>query len=391
MGNMNGYKARAHKQFAAWRKTWADGTGSEDKEPVYPYGHMLKYLIEPDHTVFLDLLGGGGFTPHGHGNKIIGTAMGKMVNQAYQTSDRGDHVYSATAEFMNKVEEYLKFDSHNWRLASSETEAFLLLMEALTTKYDAVLVVNGPERWPATSQFRTWNNLHDLSPGNLLWKQISRSDSIGIVVYPVNPETFRVVDHRTLSLIDSIKSQKDVGLIWDLSVTAGWTREPFDVSPSADGVILGGSLGGGLPFGAVVTKEPLPFPESGRWSATAGNALTAQLGLHSMMQDEGDKARDRYDELAAAVGREVETLQTQLPEVVREVTGGGMMVGLVLNSVAQAEKVVYGLRDRGVLVGTLGIQRGVVPFIVNRMTDPHDVSELFDKIFEILTEEDNQT
>ena len=68
-----------------------------------------------------------------------------------------------------------------------------------------------------------------------------------------------------------------------------------------------------------------------------------------------------------------------------------MMVGLVLNSVAQAEKVVYGLRDRGVLVGTLGIQRGVVPFIVNRMTDPHDVSELFDKIFEILTEEDNQT
>lgn len=391
MSEENDYKERARKQFAAWRKTWVDGTGSKDTEPIYPYGHMIKYLIEPDHTPFLDLLGGGGFTPHGPGNQLIGTAMGKMVNQAYQTSDRGDHVYSATAELMNKIEGHLGFDSHNWRLASSETEAFLLLMEALASKYEAVLVVNGPERWPAESQFRTWNNLHDISPGNLLWKQIARAENIAIVLYPVNPETFRVVNERTLSMIDSIKSQKDVCLVWDTSVTVGWTREPLDVHPGADAVILGGALGGGLPFGAIVSKEPMDFPESGRWSATAGNALTTQLGLHALMQCEGDQARDKYDELAAATGREVETLQTQLPEVVREVHGGGLLVGLGLNSVEQASKVVRGLRDRGVLVGSLGIPRGVVTFIVSRMTDPHDVSELFDKIFEILTEEGNKT
>lgn len=380
------FRERRHKQFDVWRDTWVKGTGSEDSDPTFVHGHMIKYLIEPDHTPFLDLLGGGGFTPHSHGNSVIGHSLASMANQAWQTSDRGDHAYAATAEFMYKVESHLPFPQPAWQFANSESEAFLLLMEALHAKYDSVLVVNGPQGWPANSKIRYWGNLHSLSPDNLLWKQIARAESAAVVVYPVNPETFEVVDTTTLSLIDSLRGQKDTCLVWDLSVSAGWTRDPLDVHPEADAVLLGGSLGGGLPFGAVVSRERLPFPESGRWSATAGNALVTQMGLHSLLLCEGDEVRERYDLLVAALGKELENIQLMLPEVVREVIGGGLLGSFRLSSVEEARRVVEGLRDRGVLVGSLGIPRGIVTFRVNRFTDPHDVSELFDKVFEILTE-----
>lgn len=384
---MKGFRKRAHKQFLIWKDAWVKGVRSRDDDPIFAYGHMIKYLIEPDQTPFLDLLGGGGFMPHGHGNTVIGQALVSMRNQAVQTSDRGDHVYAATAEFMMKAEEHLGFEQPAWQFANSENEAFLLLMEAFDKSGHSVLVVNGPKSWPQESSGRAWSNIHNLSPGNLLWKQVSRSEKIALVVYPVNPETFEVVDHGTLGLIESIKSQKDVTLVWDLSVSAGWTREPLDVNPNADAVLLGGSLGGGMSFGAVVSREPLQFPESGRWSATAGNALVTQMGLHALLLSEGDEVRDRYDLLVSAVGKELETIQTMLPEVVREITGGGLLGGFRLSSTEEAYRVFGGLRDRGVLVGSLGLDRSIVTFRVARTTDPHDVSELFDKVFEILTEE----
>lgn len=390
MTEQEDYKARAHKQFQAWKDTWVRGTGSEDPDPIYPYGHMIKYLIEPDHNPYLDLLGGGGFVPHGHGNPVIGTALSKMAQQAYQTSDKGDHVYSATAEFMVKVEEHLPFKDPHWRFCSSENEAFLLLMEALGEEHEHIVVVNGPKAWPNTSKYRHWTDVPELRPEGGAWRGIGRAYRPAIVVYPVNPETFEVVDETTLTLIDALQGQTDLTLIWDLSVTAGWTREPLDVHPDASAVILGGALGGGLPFGAVVSTDKIEFPAPGRWSAGAGNALTSQLGLHALLLTEGDEVRDRYDLLAAAVGQEIETLQTQLPGIIKGVTGGGLLGGLQLRSVQEASRVVRGLKERGVLVGSLGVSRGVVTFLVTRTTDPHDVAELFDKIFGILTEEEGK-
>ncbi len=142
------FQKRRHRQFDLWKDTWVKGTGSADEDPIFVYGHMIKYLIEPDHTPFLDLLGGGGFIPHAHGNRVIGEALGKMSGQAYQTSDRGDHAYAATAEFMTKVEEHLPIKGGSWQFASSENEAFLLLMEALqasTTWWSwSMVLVAGP-------------------------------------------------------------------------------------------------------------------------------------------------------------------------------------------------------------------------------------------------------
>ena len=388
MSGMRDWKERAHKQFSTWRDTWVRGLGAEDADPIYPYGHMIKYLIEPDHTPFLDLLGGGGFVPQGHGNQVVGTALSKMANQAYQTSDRGDHVYSATAEFMTKVEEHLPFGSPSWQFASSENEAFLLLMEAVRYKYRRVLVINGPGAWPNAGGHVHWSKTDRIFPGGP-WSTLDIQDT-AFVVFPVNPETFEVVSPNTLAMLDVFIQDDSNTLVWDLSVTAGWTREVLDVHPQADAVLLGGALGGGLPFGAVVSRKRLPFPDSGRWSATAGGALPTQLGLHVLLLGEGNQARDRYDELVGAVGREVEDLQTQLPEMVREVTGGGLLVGFKLNSVQEADRMVRGLKERGVLVGSLGIPRGVVTFRVTRTTDPHDVSELFDKVFDILTEEEGK-
>ncbi len=209
---------------------------------------------------------------------------------------------------------------------------------------------------------------------------------VAFVVYPVNPETFERVDPTTLALIDAASDDPTNVVFWDTTVTAGWIREPFDVPPFAGGVLIGGALGGGLPLGAVVSRDALEYPKSGRWSATAGNALACQLGLHALLLCEGDEVRDRYDLLVSALGKELEEIQLQFPEVVREIVGGGLLGGFRLSSVEEAQRVVIGLRDRGVLVGSLGIPWGIVTFRVSRSTDPHDVSELFDKVFEILTE-----
>ena len=376
------FQKRRHRQFDLWKDTWVKGTGSADEDPIFVYGHMIKYLIEPDHTPFLDLLGGGGFIPHAHGNRVIGEALGKMSGQAYQTSDRGDHAYAATAEFMTKVEEHLPIKGGSWQFASSENEAFLLLMEALQAKYDVVVVVNGPRGWPNMGSHATWDWTERISHSSTWW----RMSEVAFVVYPVNPETFERVDPTTLALIDAASDDPTNVVFWDTTVTAGWIREPFDVPPFAGGVLIGGALGGGLPLGAVVSRDALEYPKSGRWSATAGNALACQLGLHALLLCEGDEVRDRYDLLVSALGKELEEIQLQFPEVVREIVGGGLLGGFRLSSVEEAQRVVIGLRDRGVLVGSLGIPWGIVTFRVSRSTDPHDVSELFDKVFEILTE-----
>lgn len=369
-----------HKQFGIWKRAWVSGVNPEDDDPIFAYGHMIKYLIEPDHTPFLDLLGGGGFIPHGHANKIIGTAITEMAGQAIQTSDKGDHVYAATAELMMQVEGHLGWESPAWQFANSENEAFLLLMEALRESYRKIIVINGPSRWPQKSSGQFWESKESMSAMDFA------SEDTAVVVYPVNPETFEVVSTSTLTMLEGFRGQGNM-VVWDLSVTAGWTRDPLDVNPYADAVILGGSLGGGAPFGAVVSRERLPFPEAGRWSATAGNALITQMGLHSLLETEGREARDRYDLLVEAVGRELETIQTMLPEVVREITGGGLLGGFRLSSREEAYRVHSGLKGRGVLVGSLGLDRSIVTFRVARTTDPHDVSELFDKVFEILIEE----
>lgn len=377
---MAGFRKRAHKQFKIWKQTWVSGVAPEDKDPIFVYGHMIKYLIEPDQTPFLDLLGGGGFIPLGNNNKIIGQAIGKMANQAIQTSDKGDHIYASTAEFMSRVEEIIGWKDPAWQFASSENEAFLILMESLRDEYEKVIVINGPTKWPHAGGHQFWSNQESLTARDFA------SDGTAVVVYPVNPETFELVGTTTLTMLDSFKRDTNL-LVWDLTVTAGWTRDPLDVNPNADAVVLGGALGGGVPMGAVVSKERLPMPSPGRWSATAGNALTMQMGLHALLQTDDRGARDRYDLLVDAVGRELETIQTMLPEVVREITGGGLLGGFRLSSAEEAYRVHMGLKDRGVLVGSLGLDRSIVTFRVSRMTDPHDVAELFDKVFEILTEE----
>lgn len=376
------FKQRRRRQFDIWKDQWVSGTRSADDDPIFVYGHMIKYLIEPDHTPFLDLLGGGGFVPHGHGNRVIGESMGRMVNQVYQTSDRGEHVYAATAELMTKVEEHLHIRGGVWNFASSENEAFLILMEALRHKYRQVVVVNGSSSWPTSKESGHWSVTSSMSGP---WGGLDFQDT-AFVVYPVNPDTFEVLSPNSLTLLEELSKDESNIVVWDTTVPFGWTREVFDVPPWADAVLLGGALGGGLPFGAVLSQEQLPFPDQGRWSATAGNALTAQLGLHALLLCEGDEARDRYDLLVAAVGRELENIQTMLPNVVREIVGGGLLGGFRLSSADEAHNVAEGLKSRGVLVGSLGTPRNIVTFRVSRSTDPHDVSELFDKVFEILTE-----
>ena len=127
----------------------------------------------------------------------------------------------------------------------------------------------------------------------------------------------------------------------------------YGVQP--DIITLAKGLAGGVPIGAVLASEDTAsgFTPGDHGSTFGGNPLACAAALAVLDEYEASglvaAAAERGEQLAAAL----RGLMAQLPEVIGEVRGAGLMIGLELvKPIAVAVKA--GMMAKGYLVGSVG-------------------------------------
>ncbi len=192
---------------------------------------------------------------------------------------------------------------------------------------------------------------------------ITRS-TIAILIEPVQGESgITIATAQYLSGLRALCDQHGLLLLFD-EVQAGhfrtgkfqsWQRilEKEDVDLVPDAVAMAKSLGGGFPMGAFWVRERFGEVLSAGSHATTfgGTPLACAVALKIFEVIE----RDRLAENARSLGAFIrERLRKVVGDVVREVRGLGLMIGIEFQSQFDAIDVVKRLHERGVLTVPAG-------------------------------------
>jgi putrescine aminotransferase len=137
-----------------------------------------------------------------------------------------------------------------------------------------------------------------------------------------------------------------------------WGVDHWEVIP--DILAVAKSLGGGvMPVSAVCTTEeifhpmmyPNPFMHT---TTTGGNALACAAAIAAINVTLRDRLWEAAAEKGAYLKSQVEDLAIEFPQVYKEVTGRGLLIGQHFHTPVTGYKIAAGLFRRGVLVsGTL--------------------------------------
>eukprot|EP00727_Mastigamoeba_balamuthi_P005286 m51a1_g14756 putative putrescine--2-oxoglutarate aminotransferase (670) ;mRNA; r:334385-337153 len=173
-----------------------------------------------------------------------------------------------------------------------------------------------------------------------------------------------------------------------------WGVDHWGVEP--DIVCLGKALGGGvMPVSAFCsTKEiwssmmaPNPFLHT---TTTGGNPLACAAAITALHVT----LRDKVWELAASKGQylldRLNVLSSQYRDIMRDVTGRGLLLAMHFNDSATGYKVASALFRRGVLVsGTLNSAQSIriePPFVITEQQMDTVISKLEDALIEVRAE-----
>jgi 4-aminobutyrate aminotransferase-like enzyme/Ser/Thr protein kinase RdoA (MazF antagonist) len=133
-----------------------------------------------------------------------------------------------------------------------------------------------------------------------------------------------------------------------------WSFVRYGVTP--DVVTLGKPMGNGYPVAAVITRKELVdrfAATTAFFSTFGGNPVAAQAALAVLDVIEDERLVERAARVGSRLVRALEGVRNKHPAVTA-VRGNGLLVGVELVDALLAERVVDGLRDRGVLIGRTG-------------------------------------
>ncbi len=123
-----------------------------------------------------------------------------------------------------------------------------------------------------------------------------------------------------------------------------------------DIVTLGKPVGNGYPMGVVITRRAIleKFQrDSGFFSTFGGNPVAAAAGLAVLEVLAAEKLPDNARTTGEYFMRQLRELALSNQRL-REVRGAGLMIGVEVTDRALAKRIVNGMRDRGVLIGSEG-------------------------------------
>jgi len=184
---------------------------------------------------------------------------------------------------------------------------------------------------------------------------IPASDVAAVVVEPIQGEGGYVMpDDDFFPRLRRICDENGILLIAD-EVQSGagrtgkmWAIEHWGVEP--DILCLAKGIASGMPISAAVARAELMTWQAGHHGSTfGGNPISCAAGLETIsLLREGliDNAAQRGSELLDGLRR----LMSEQPDMIRDVRGMGLMIGVQFDSGETAESVQWAAFQRGLLV-----------------------------------------
>jgi acetylornithine/N-succinyldiaminopimelate aminotransferase len=204
-------------------------------------------------------------------------------------------------------------------------------------------------------------------------KNAITNKTAGILIEPIQGEEgIRVADKQFIKDLRKICDENNLLLFFD-EVQCGVGRtghlyayEYFDVIP--DIIASAKALGGGFPIGAcLATKKAASGMTAGVHGTTfGGNPLAMAVGSAVLKTILSDGFLEKVQKNGALLKSELENLQKQFPNIITQVRGIGLMLGLKLQDEYIAADMVNKLKDYGLLLVGAGenVIRILPPLII---------------------------
>jgi 4-aminobutyrate aminotransferase-like enzyme len=147
-----------------------------------------------------------------------------------------------------------------------------------------------------------------------------------------------------------------------------WAFVRYGITP--DVVTLGKPMGNGYPVAAVITRKELMDRFAGTtefFSTFGGNPVAAQAALAVLGVIEDERLVEHAANVGARLISALDDLRRRHPAIA-DIRGQGLLIGVELATTigrrapdaGLAERVVDGLRDRGILIGRTGASNNVL-------------------------------
>jgi 4-aminobutyrate aminotransferase len=211
------------------------------------------------------------------------------------------------------------------------------------------------------------------------------------IIEPVQGEGgFLALDVEFAQTLRALCDEKGIVLIIDeIQSGFGRTGQRFAFSRlgiEPDLLLLGKSIAGGVPLGAVVGRQPLmdTLPKGGLGGTYSGNPLACAAGLSTLEQMSDANLALWGERQAATVSARYEQWQANgVSPYLGRLTGVGAMRGIELSfqgkpATAQMAQLLENARDRGLLLMPSGKSRHIVRLLAPLTIEPDVLNEGLD-------------
>lgn len=344
---------------------------------------------------YLDFLSGIGVNSLGHAHPALTRAIADQAASLLHTSNLYYHPLQAElalrltslsgldrAFFCNSgteaVEACLKFARRYWFAQGQPRQKFVALHHGFHGRTIGALSVTWDAHYRTPfAPLLTATLLDSDDPGALL--AAVDADTAAVIVEPIRGEGgVRPVPTPLAEAIDEACRRTGALLITDEIQSGSWRTGTFlrgqAIGLQPDLVALAKALGAGVPVGAVLLSDRVASTvEAGDHGTTyGGNLLACRAALTFL--EVVDTLHDSMREAAARLLDRLQVLRASRPDVITDIRGAGLMVGLEV--AVDAAAVVNAALERGLVINRTSntVIRLLPPYIVT----PADVDDAID-------------
>jgi len=339
--------------------------------PVVFEKAKMQYLWDVEGNKYLDFIAGYGCLNVGHSNKFVVDAVKKQVVKLIQSSN----IYYNKQQVMlaKKLCEISGF-GENVFFANSGTEsiegAIKLVRKYSTDNYnqDRYEIITFKRSFhgrtlgalAATAQVEKQKLYEPLLQG-FKYAELNNIDSVkklinektcAIMLEPVQGEGgIFPVDKEFLKELRDICSEKGIFLVLD-EIQTGFGRtgkmfayQNYGIYP--DVLVVAKSLGGGMPIGAIISRESIAesFGPGSHGSTFGGNAASCAAGLAVIDYIIDKKLADNASKLGSYFINKLMKMKDKY-SVIKQVRGLGLMIGIEFNEPVAEKITLDALSDK---------------------------------------------
>jgi len=330
------------------------------------------WLIASDGRRYLDFIAGIGVSALGHGNREVLDAIAAQARRHLHVMVYGEYVIESQVTLARRLVELLPQPLERVYFTNSGAEAIECALKVARkfTGRAGFVAFDGAYHGDTMGALALCGNRAMREPFGALtgpvrhlpFDDVSALDKIdssiaAVVIEPVQAEGgVRVPDAGFIRALREQCNRAGAMLIFD-EVLTGFGRtgkmfalEHFGVVP--DIIVLAKALGGGLPLGALCSRDEVLAtlsrnPPLGHITTFGGHPLSCAAGLASL----NAIVRERLYERGATIGKEIarRIAAMHAPEIAA-VRGLGMLIGIEFRDAAIAHRFVAATVAHGVIV-----------------------------------------